>query len=779
MRANSVEIEWFRGSAQSSSLSLVGKSVVIFGPNGSGKSSFVDAVEVNITGGKVGHLSHEYSGRFQEKGLINTARPKGATSSARLVFANGLSSNILWTTGAPQRAPASLDLAAWDTKRTVLRQEELSEFIKSTKGDKYSAILPLLGLDGLEAAAINLHQLARTLERKGNLQAKQAVLTSTQREREETFGSIGDAEISEQLQKLSEKYLRQQPQEPNKVDVPAIISAIETQISTLDRDNRRAAALGEIAASNAINILNELEKVKEVISEQTEPLIKERLKVVAAASDFIGALGNDTETALCPACGSEVRLSDFGQHLIREQEVLSKISEAYGLQEDILTKLYDELRRLQGIAAKPELTEWREAIDRSTGGAASYLADLSTSSRTRDVGSFNPTELRARLEAIVNNAIKDAKLAPEGVQALLHDLKVCKTTLLLQEGKITTLQVKAVFSLIKLLQELEAEIREEISNRARATFSSISLDIQRFWAVLRPLDAITDTHLSVPTGTDRAIEVCLTFHGREQDSPRLTLSEGQRNALGLCIFLAMANKARETDRPIFLDDVVISFDREHRNRVAALLEQEFQDRQVVLFTHDREWFVELQRTLRSGHWAYQRLLPFESPSTGIKFAGNSIDLETARSRAKTEPLEAMQGARRVMDVVLGEIAEQISLPMAYLRGNDNDTRTAGQFLVALERQAANCFKIRVGENHVSNEAALEAIRRVKPDLSVWANRATHTFSGTATEAEDLIVACEALLAAFNCASCGTHVGAFEGTGGKKECRCGALRWQPR
>ena len=102
--------------------------------------------------------------------------------------------------------------------------------------------------------------------------------------------------------------------------------------------------------------------------------------------------------------------------------------------------------------------------------------------------------------------------------------------------------------------------------------------------------AIGNCPILVPEDNDKAVEIALRFYGKEQDSPRLTLSEGQRNALGLCIFLAMANKAASEDRPIILDDVVISFDREHRSRVGALLRQGFAGRQVVLLTHDREWF---------------------------------------------------------------------------------------------------------------------------------------------------------------------------------------------
>ena len=38
----------------------------------------------------------------------------------------------------------------WDCRRTVLRQDEVSRFVHSTKGEKYSVLLPLLGLSHLD-----------------------------------------------------------------------------------------------------------------------------------------------------------------------------------------------------------------------------------------------------------------------------------------------------------------------------------------------------------------------------------------------------------------------------------------------------------------------------------------------------------------------------------------------------------------------------------------------------------------------------------------------------
>ena len=83
MSLKSIRLQWFRGAAESVTLDLGSKSMVIYGENGSGKSSFVDAIEFATNGGKIGHLCHEYSGKKGkklEKAVPNTHKPTAAST---------------------------------------------------------------------------------------------------------------------------------------------------------------------------------------------------------------------------------------------------------------------------------------------------------------------------------------------------------------------------------------------------------------------------------------------------------------------------------------------------------------------------------------------------------------------------------------------------------------------------------------------------------------------------------------------------------------------------
>ncbi len=413
-----------------------------------------------------------------------------------------------------------------------------------------------------------------------------------------------------------------------------------------------------------------------------------------------------------------------------------------------------------------------------------YLAELNLSMLRASCQESDLSRIEAEFANIIAAATMSAAAASPDVQALIRDKEAADTIRMVIETEEILSKIGRIDALIGYTHKLEELVRDEIREQALRVFGAISEDIQRLWDILHPGQKITDVRLHIPGDADKAIDVALQFYGINQESPRLTLSEGQRNALGLCIFLAMAKQAG-ADKPIILDDVVVSMDRGHRSQVAALLESEFADRQIILLTHDREWFFELSRFLKKPRWVGVRILPWDGPATGIQVANESDDFAKARANIVTAPEDAESNVRRIMDQALAEVAERLEVPMPFLRGDENDHRTAGQFVGRISSRAKKSFHIR---NHAGSEASSSyekytggsaALDNVAPQLAAWANRATHTFSASPDEAKVAIDSCEAALAAFQCEDCKTPVWfcSIKETE-NKECRFGNLRWKP-
>ena len=297
------------------------------------------------------------------------------------------------------------------------------------------------------------------------------------------------------------------------------------------------------------------------------------------------------------------------------------------------------LDSLKSNLGKPELKTWRDSLcDAVVDDSSKCLEEFDIDGLREACGEDSLKFIENNLLPIVATANTYSKDAPPAVQKLTDDKKRASVAKVVIASKDLQDDVTNSGILIDLLEDLEQEIRAEIKVQSEKVIESISKDIESMWATLHPGDTIDNVRLSVPQDEDKAIDVVLKFHGLDQDSPRLTLSEGYRNSLGLCIFLAMAKQVDDKERPLFLDDVVVSLDRNHRGMIQGLLEQEFNDRQVVIFTHDRDWYTELRYQLdNKNRWIFRTLLPYETPDKGIRWSSSPTSFDEARSHLVGRP----------------------------------------------------------------------------------------------------------------------------------------------
>ena len=765
MRIGSIRLSWFRGAASEALLTTNGRSVFAYGANGAGKSSFVDGVEVCLAAGKVAHLAHEYSGRHQEKGLINTHCPTGRPASVRVTVAEtGEGVTCTWTgSGAPKMTGLDkVPLNTWDYRRTALRQEEVAEFIRSTKAEKYSALLPLLGLQALETAAENLRRIAKETATLSKIDELRRTMEAVNIRRKAAFGDAAASVLIDTLRTLCKRYLPGQGMTGEMTTAIAVMIAIDEQLSSLDAQSREAAALQEIARNKLQAFLQAVRDTAAEIAEVAEPLVKERLEIVNAAALYGADINTDIDEINCPACGSTVKPGDFRAHVAAERDRLQNIDGLFRRRTEAVGAVCDEVARLRTLITGAGLEKWRIAQGVALAAPIAYLKGLHFLTLRASCQETDLDRIESELSKVISAATTAAATAAPNVQALIKDKEAAQTIQAVFAAEKTRDQVKRAEALIAYTNKLEELVRDEIREQAERVFGAISADIQSLWDILRPGQKITNVRLHVPGDADKAIDVALEFYGVEQESPRLTLSEGQRNALGLCIFLAMA-KQSGADTPIILDDVVVSMDRGHRSRVATLLEKEFADRQILLLTHDREWFFELSRFLKKPRWTSVRLLPWDGPQTGIRIANEAEDFAKARANVMIDPEDAESNVRRLMDLALAEIAERLEVPMPFLRGDENDHRTAGQFITRISGRAKKAFYLRPGQagspgtGYEKNTSAVAALDTIAPQLAAWANRATHTFSASPDEAKVVIDNCEAALAVFQCDGCHTPV----------------------
>lgn len=753
------------------------KSMVIYGVNGSGKSSFVDAIEYALSSGRIGHLAHEYSGKNLKNALANTHKPDGATSEFSIKLCDDLDVKVEINRDGSAKSYGAIN--GWDYRRIVLRQDEVVAFIQDTKGDKYSALLPLFGLYRMEVAAENLRQVSKNVESLSQIDQTKVVLGQVSAKRKAIFGADTDGQILKRIEELHGKYC---PDRAATTDgllrCSDLIAAIEVRITQLSADERRHLALRSVAELEVENNVDAVRAASLTLSGADDPLVSQKLAVLQPTEILVGKLPTAGEVK-CPACGQSIQVAEFREHVKGELERLQGIRQTFNERNIVMGHLCDSVKSLKVGLAKTDVKTWREELTKgSLAGYFGYLDGIDAQKLRTNCSEMDLQQIEGKLLPLVSAARSASGDAPPGVRQLVDDQRLvdmAKTTIQAKERAADLERAEALVSLIKALEQAT---RDEIRLRSNTVIAEISGDIKTMWSILHPGEAIEDVHLYLPKEADKAIDIGLKFHGKELDSPRLTLSEGYRNSLGLCIFLSMAKREAADDRPVILDDVVISLDRNHRGMIVELLKKEFSGRQVIILTHDRDWYTELRQQLDEGVWSFKALLPYETPEIGIRWSHKTSTFDDARAHLKDRPDSAGNDARKIMDVELALIAERLQIRMPYLRFDRNDRRSAHDFLERLIADGKKCFQKGTGKDSVTQDDAIQALKNAEQLLLSWGNRASHTFDVVQAEATKLINACEKALESFKCASCKKAVW-FADAGGSEwvQCQCGGIRWR--
>ncbi len=781
MRIRVIQLSWFRGAADPVSLELDCKSMVVYGVNGSGKSSFVDAVEYVLNGGRIGHLAHEYSGKRQEKAVPNTHKPHGRKTELKIRFKDDseFKAEIAQDGSATNSGAEAVAMHTWDYRRTVLRQDEVAAFIHDTKGGKYSALLPLLGLHQMEVAAENLRQLAKAVEEQSQFPVTRVRLMEVAIKRHSTFGEDTDEQIFKKIEALHHTYCADKVATTDPLSrCRELKAAIDARILASSADQRLHVALQEAAALDLKDQVDNVRAASAKLAAAVEPLITEKLEVLQSTNTFVAEMG-DKEEVECPACGRLISVNAFKEHVRAEGERLREIIDNFNTRKAAIGTLCDLVTSLKSVLGKDHVKSWRgERAKESLAKNFAYLDSLNTSALRISCDEADLKAIGDKLLPLIDATAAASKDAPPDAQQLSTDKQTIETgdAVIASKGQATG--AERAETIVSFLKSLEQGIREEIRQCSKTVIDEISAAVRTMWALLHPGKAIEGLRLYLPKDADKAIDIGLKFHGVDQESPRLTLSEGHRNGLGLCIFLAMAKREAHKDRPLFLDDVVVSFDRNHRGMIAGLLEKEFNGRQVVILTHDREWYTELRQQLDAKNWTFKTLLPYETPDLGIRWSHKTTTFDDARAHLRERPDSAGNDARKIMDVELALIAERLQIRLPYLRADKNDKRMAHDFLERLVPDGKKCFQRKAGDSYEVHMDAVTSFDQADRLLVSWANRASHTFDLVRSEATKLIDACEEALEFFRCSSCGKGVWFADAAGSEwVQCQCGQIRWK--
>jgi hypothetical protein len=784
VRIDRVELSWFRGAAESGILDTNSKSIVVYGANASGKSTFVDGVEYITRNGKICHLQHEYSGSYQEKGVRNTSTPSDENSRSAIFFDVG--SSIVADIKSDGSFIISSDptdlkstIQSWDVESHLLRQDEVPRFIQYTKGQKYSVLLPLLGLHNLEQAAENLRRLRLNVIEQSEIEVKRVLHQRLIEAAEKSLKSLKEKDVLKELNKQAKKYSIEEPAEQIKPLTEQLTVEIEKRISLLIPEHKRYIIFKQILGENLLTKLEGMITADDKEEQRVDALLDLRISVLEPMERFISIVEDPKKEIQCPSCGQMVAGSDLIEHVTKELELLREVRDVRDEAKNKRKELADALGSVQKKTTDTDFKSWLELPEQEE---LSVLVDRLTNIQIPEPDVRWKAKNVAALKDILSRSIalleKEVGRALPSTKKLIDDRDFVQTCSTVPEIHDLQTDIALVQSLVDALEKSGKSVRNEIRRRAEHILGEISVNIRRLWSKIHPEEPIEDIKLYVHSEADKAIDISLKFFGTDQPSPRLTLSEGYRNSLGLSIFLALA-LFEGGDDPIILDYIVSSLDREHRGMLAKVILEDLAGRQVLLFTHDREWYSELHYRLPAAEWKFMVLRPWESPEIGLQWSESVHTFDDARDLLPDHPEACGNRIRAIMDTHLSITAEKLRIPMQYFRGVRNDYRTCVDFLNRILGEAPKRLKRKVDNSWLPYDDPISDWKTTRDLLIAWADRASHKGSLTqGEEAEKLIDSCEGALNHFRCPSCSDYIWIADQSSRKRlQCSCGELQWR--
>ncbi len=787
---------------------------VVWGPNGSGKSAVVDAIDFLLTG-RVSRLTGPGTGgiTLSKHGPHIDHKPEEATVRA-VVQLPGVTEPVEITRcmadpgnlHSSKPSPPSLQpvMALARRGQHVLTRRDILKYITAEAGTRAEQIQELLNITEIEDIRKALVRVHNDLDKereaaKRSVDMAKGLVNATVRE--QTYRE----DIVLQFANQSRAALGGQPishlrsaELKAALAPPTVAPADEAiNVTLLEKDIQNLRSL--TSPQNQVQLGKNDERIRSLIAEvRSDPLLLRalsRLKLTELGIDLID------ETGSCPLCDTpwppgalreylEKRLStaqDAAQRQARITELSANISSSVNAAIPSAQKLVDAARLLALKDQLPPLRLWLANLQ-------ALSAALSPAVERYPDTRFGPHDVRRML-------------APDNLLELLESIhSVAKA-----KYPEATPEQTAWDSLTRLEENLKA------LERAQDQLAAADLSYRRAAILLKSFLQARDTVLGAlyEDIRDRFVELYRQLHGPDEDKftarlesvgPALNLevdfygrgthpphalhSEGHQDSMGLCLYLALAERLTEgLIDLLILDDVVMSVDADHRRQVCHVLATSFPNRQFLITTHDKTWANQL-----TTEGVVSRAQTAEFYNWNID-TGPQVSCAADMWQRIEEDLQrndvppAAHRLRRGLEEFFGMVCQDLHSPITCKLNarwdlGDFLPSAMGQFRKLL-RQAKNAAQSWGDQDRL--EALKEFDSTVGPictrtNAEQWAvNRNVHYDSWSDFSPNDfrpVVAAFQDLCGLFVCPSCGGMLRlALAGVApASVRCKCGAVDW---
>jgi hypothetical protein len=718
--------EGFRGILKEVWLDFEGdcKSLVLFGNNGDGKSSFSDAMEWFFTD-KIDHLGKEGCGR---EDYFNDALPETQEPIVKLSFNRNIldSEKILKCAGGYRYSNYTEEFRRYIENSSkelfILRYHTMREFIDKTKKKKLEDVEKIIGFEIVTEIRDALLRALNGLRNSTELTAFRGSLNERGNDIFKILGKKPFIEVD--IISFADELRKQLGYDKPIRDIDTLKSVtdeLDKKVETTEKGKQIAWwEQVRVNVSSSKGISSFLDELKQVLTRHNE-LATQKEKVEASALDKLYQAGVEAlekgwaKPGECPLCKRPIdtdqlleslkkEVEDI-QHLLKERnENIEQVKllqyRILPLKESLSSLFEDKVKesllaphQLETLKSWPDLfAQWEELMNKVKDSPAPITLEL-PSADSRNTLETTMTQVE---ETIENKKISlaetdEARRFYQDIQKL-KSLRDSYLRLIEIEGKIRVYE-RQISSLAKIHQEFEEKEQEGLSR----VLEAISQSVNEYFKFLHSDEDFDQIKLVLTE--ERGLEFSLKFYGRPISPPLKVLSESHLNSLGISLFLASSQYFNRTNGFLILDDVMSSFDVNHRRSLSRLLREEFPDTQFLLFTHDDLWFDLLKQELPTNRWLFKELARW-SHENGIEIIESPMSLrERIQHCLGTNDIAgAANKCRTLIEGVLKQICEDLGVRLEYCSREKNDQREGSELINGLAQYLNENKSLREREN---------------------------------------------------------------------------------
>jgi len=802
MKIKKLEISGLRGVKQELTLELSGKSALIYGDNGAGKSTISDAIEWYYRD-KVEHLKGEEIGRSGIEALrhIDLSNEYDATTSIHLSDDSLTSKKSLSVSKSKLVASHSngsdkfksyLDESS--DENLILQYRELTTFILATKKDRLATLSAIIGYKDITGtfallkSAYNAAQktirlrdfprLFADLDQEIIEQYGQNITTDDQF-LEVTNGVLKSSNCTSVLKTLPEinSVLKEIGKPDNHlVKKEDFLNRVTTQLSSVEGSLKEIDDQYKQFYDKFSEIIKDTEKLKKLLLES----------VLSSTSQLLANKAYTTNE--CPVCLSGTDIDELKSNIDKRILELAEIKAEQTLLFETRDAIAEEVLALEGkllplLSDEQASEEWfselgkqinsllvstkkyDSAIKQSpkVGVKISEREDLQVSVKTTSlVHNFAKTQLDETREALnadsgmqLYNKINIAGRA----YYRIRNLKKEKSKL---EAQRDTIEI-FVQEFAETQRDALQSFLNAFSDRIEETYQFMNPDVKVGNIKLVPLEKDSEM-------VGMTFQMDFLDH-KNVSPPHKYLSESHLNCIGIAFFLASAEAFNKKNKFLVMDDVISSFDENHRKRFGDLLVEKFSHFQIIVLTHERSWFELLRNQVRGKPWVVETVKHTDEGGTVLNPPPSQLR-EAIEAKIKDKDVNGLASSARIyLEGLLKNIASHLEVQVAFRFNVINEDRMANELLSGLRSQINKRKCVELKGN--------EIIERLHTSTFIG-NKGSHdsTFVPTFPDAKafwDDVCEFQAL---FVCNSCNAFVSTkyIDNVENKIRCKAGELTY---